>query len=321
MRQKHKRYVRRYLPFVVSVILIIVLVSYAPWSQVSHILADFDLGTILLLVGLSLIYYGLKTIRFWYLLQAMNIQKPFKLVALSYMSAQPVSLLPGGEIYRSHALRRYTGVPIETSLPQFTMQGILEGGAMTSLMVISALALGTLRLVAISLAVFVLVVTIAISRGYISNVTRIANRLPFVNLTERSIQKFSKRHEAVLTWNWLPFLFGISLLIELSGTAIAYAAVVGLDGHINFYQAVLFYAIPIIVGFISLLPGGIGLSEQSAIGVLLLSRISIAHAIASTLIMRVTIVGLGVLYGCMALLFRPVRGLLCNLDSKASPNS
>jgi len=213
MKQRTKRYLRRYIPLLVSIVLVIVLVGYAPWGQVGKILADFDLGSILLLIGLSLIYYALKTIRFWYLLQAMHIHQPLNVVAVSYISAQPVSLLPAGEIYRSHELRKHTGVPIEASLPQFTMQGILEGGAMALLMLISALALGTLRLPAIILAAFVLLLIIAISRGYVSNATRLANRLPFVNLTEKSIQRFSKRHKAVLTWHWLPFLFGLSLLI------------------------------------------------------------------------------------------------------------
>ncbi len=295
------------MPFVISVMLIVLLISYAPWREIGGILTDFDAGTIVILVLLSTAYYALKTIRFWYLLQAMNIQQPLKLVGMSYLSAQPVSLLPAGEIYRSHALRRYTGVPFERSLPQFTMQGVLEGSAMAVLLLISALALGTLRLPALILAALVLVITIAISRGYIANTTRLVNRLPFLSLSEHSIESFSKRHEAVLTWRWLPFLFGLSLLVELVGAAIAYVSVAGIGGHINGYQAALFYVIPVIVGFVSLLPGGLGLSEQSAVGVLLLSKATTAQAVAATLIMRVTIVGLGVVYGTVALLAGQVR--------------
>jgi uncharacterized membrane protein YbhN (UPF0104 family) len=92
---------KRVLPFIISLLLVGVLAGYAPWGEVGHIFADFDAGTIVGLVGLSLVYYALKTVRFWYLLQAMGINQPFKLVALSYMSAQPVTLLPAGELYRS----------------------------------------------------------------------------------------------------------------------------------------------------------------------------------------------------------------------------
>jgi uncharacterized protein (TIRG00374 family) len=298
---------RRFVPVVISLILLVILASYAPWDKIGGILSDFDLGTILILIGLSLAYYSLKTVRFWYLLKAMGINQQFGVVALSYISAQPVTLLPAGEVYRSHSLERHTGVPVRDSLPQFAMQGVLEGAAMATLAGISALALGTLRIPVLILAVVVLLVTIAIGRGYVANFTRILNRLPFVNVTNRNIEQFSDRHRAVLSLHWLPFLYALSLVTEVLGAAIAYTAVVGLGAHINVYQAVLVYVLPIVVGFISFLPGGFGVSEQSAVGILLLANVSVAHAVASTLTMRVTIVGLGVLYGGVAMLFSRTR--------------
>ncbi len=297
----------RFAPIVISVALLIVLIGYAPWDKVGSILGDFDAGTVATLIALSLAYYALKSVRFWYLLKAMEINEPFWVVTLSYISAQPVTLLPAGEIYRSHALERHTGVPVRHSLPQFTMQGVLEGAAIATLAVISALALGTLRIPVLILATVVLIVTIAIGRGYVANITRILNRLPFINVTNRNIEQFSERHRAVLSLHWLPFLYGISLIIEAVGSAIAYTAVVGLGAHINVYQAVLVYSLPLVVGFVSLLPAGLGVSEQSAVGILLLANVSVAHAVASTLIMRVTIVGLGVVYGGFAMIIGRVR--------------
>jgi uncharacterized protein (TIRG00374 family) len=302
-----KQSLQRIVPIVISIVLLIILASYAPWGKVGHVLADLDFSTIIILLVLSLLYYSLKALRSWYLLQAMGIQQPFKLVALSYIAAQPVSLLPAGEAYRSQTLHRITGVPVQRSLPQFTMQGFLEAAAMVSIMIVSTLALNTLRLPAIILGILVLIFAIAISRGYVANVTRLVNRLPFLHLSERDIQGFNQRHEAVLSWQWLPFLYGLSLVAELVGTAIAFTSVVGLGGHLSIYQSCLFYVIPVIVGFVSLLPGGIGISEQSAIGVLLLSHIHIATAVAATVVMRVTIVGLGVLYGVIALLIEKFR--------------
>jgi uncharacterized protein (TIRG00374 family) len=297
---------RKLSSFVISAVLIGVLASYAPWAKVGHILSDFDLSTILILIGLSLLYYALKTLRFWYLLRALEIYKPLPIVAISYMSAQPVSLLPAGEVYRSYALQRYAGVPVKQSASQFTLQGVLEGGAMTLLMVVSALTLGTLRLAALALLVVFLVIVFCIQRGYLANAGRTLNKLPFVNLTEHAIEDFSQQNRAVLTRRWLPLLSGMSLLIEVVGSAIAYVSVVGIGGHINVFQAALLYIVPVIVGFLSLLPGGIGLSEQSAIGVLYLSGTPLALAVAATLIMRVTIVGLGVIYGLAASLIAHV---------------
>jgi uncharacterized protein (TIRG00374 family) len=300
--------VRKLLPFVISIVLVIVLVSYAPWGEVANILSDFDLGTIFVLIGLSLAYYGLKAFRFWWLLIAMDIRKPFWLVALSYISAQPASQLPGGEVFRSHALAKQAGVPVKKSIAQFTMQGILEGAGLATVMLVSALALHAVRVPAILLTIAVIIGFVGLIRGYLVPFLRIVNKvLPFVNVSEKSIQSFNNRHKDVLNRKWLPPMYALSLLTELLGTAIAYTSIHGLGGHINVFQAGLMYVIPVIVSFISLLPGGLGLSEQSSIGVLVLSHVSTGLAVAGTLVMRATIVGLGVIYGVIALIIGQLR--------------
>jgi uncharacterized protein (TIRG00374 family) len=291
---------RKWLPIVISLILVCVLAALAPWDEIGKVLQDLDLWAIIVLIGLSLLYYGLKAIRFWYILQAMGIRQPLNLVALSYIGAQPVSLLPAGEIYRSHALRRHTGVPVNKSIGQFTLQGLFEGGAMAAILFISALALGTLRVPALILCIIVLLLLLLVNAGYLKDAATALNRLPFVDITENTIEQFSQKNRAALSREWFPLLFGLSFAIEIVGTGIAYVSVAGIGGHISAFQAAFLYVIPIIIGFISLLPGGIGLSEQGAIGVLLLSKISFAVAVAATLIMRVTIVGLGVFYGLIA---------------------
>jgi uncharacterized protein (TIRG00374 family) len=297
------KYLRKGLPFAISIVLILILIEYAPWGKIGETLDNLHWQTIVMLVVLSFLYYGLKILRFWYLLKAIKLRRPFPIVALSYISAQPVSLLPAGEVYRSKALNRYAGVPIKDSISQFSLQGVLEGSAMALLMLVSSLAEGSLRVVAIIVALFMAAIIILIRRGYLFQIGKGLNHLPFLNITNQDLKNFSQSNSEVLTRRWLPKLFGISLITEIVGSAIAYVSVVGIGGHINIFQAALFYIIPVIVGFISFLPGGFGLSEQSAVGVLYLSHVSLAKAVAATLLMRVTIVLLGVLYGLAALLY------------------
>jgi uncharacterized protein (TIRG00374 family) len=299
---KKAKYIRRFLPIAISIVLIIVLIGYAPWNEVGSIADDITFTHIMELLLLSVAYYALKTIRFWYLLKAMDIHQPFWIVSLSYLSAQPVSLLPGGELYRSRSLEQHTGVPISRSVAQFTMQGILEGTAMVTLAIISALALGKLRILFICLGAVLVASIFLINRGGITNAGHLLNRLPFLNIRDETLEKLSEHHRAVLRFRWFSLLYGISLLVEAVGSAIAYVSVAAVGGHIGIPQAVLAYVIPIIIGFVSLLPAGLGISEQSAIGIMLLSNVKIAVAVAGTLIMRVSIVLTGLVYGLAALL-------------------
>lgn len=301
MPKRFKKF-RKFIPFVISIALIIVLIGYAPWDDVGGILDDLTFSYIAGLILLSIVYYALKTIRFWYLLRAMEIHQSFWVVSLSYISAQPVSLLPGGELYRSRELERYTGVPFKKSAAQFTMQGLLEGAAMVTLAIISALVLGKLRVLFICLGILIILGIVGIAKGGIVNAGRLLNKLPFLELTDEGLERFSKRHRAVLRWKWFSWLFVLSLFVEFTGSAIAYASIAAVGGHIGIPQAILAYVIPIIIGFVSLLPAGLGISEQSAIGIMLLSHVKIATAVAGTLLMRVSIVGTGVIYGVVGLL-------------------
>jgi uncharacterized protein (TIRG00374 family) len=296
------KHLRTWLPVLISLLLLGVLVSIAPWHEILRVLSDFDLGTIILLILLSIAYYGFKSIRFNLILRSMGINKDVKLVYLSYMSAQPISLLPAGEIYRSHSLRKYTGVPVNRSIGQFTVQGILEGSAMASVLLISALALGELRVWALVFSLLLVAIVGLIRAGYLAPTFKQLNRIPFINVSDKNIELFSRSNREALSRERLPLLLIMSIIIELTGTAIAYIAAVSLGGNINFFQAAFVYTVPIIIGFISFLPGGIGLSEQGSVAVLLLSGSSVAIAVAATLVMRVTIVGLGIIYGLLAML-------------------
>jgi uncharacterized membrane protein YbhN (UPF0104 family) len=146
-----------------------------------------------------------------------------------------------------------------------------------------------------------LIVLLLIRAGYLTNAGNALNRVPFINITEGTIEQFSRKNRDALSREWFPLLFGLSLLTEMVGTAVAFISVAGIEGHINIFQAAFLYIVPVIIGFISFLPGGIGLSEQGAVGVLLLSKVSLAVSVAATLVMRVTIVGLGAFYGLIAI--------------------
>lgn len=292
-----KQQLRRFLPIIISGILIIILIGYAPWSQVLEILADLDATTIALLVGLSLLYYAIKVIRFWYMLRTLGIHQPLRVVTQTYMAAQPVTLLPAGEIYRCRMLERYTGVPMKDSLPTFTSQGLFEGAGMAAVGIVCALSLGQLRFPVITLGVIVVLAGVAIRMGYLHPLLRLIDKLPLVSISHNGSLHFSTGNAKMLKLPYLPIILGMSIIGEILGGLIAYVSVVGLDGHINLATAMLVYIIPMVVGFLSLLPGGLGASEQSAVGLLLIAGTGVALAVAATLLMRVTIVGLGVLYG------------------------
>lgn len=291
---------KRLIPIAVSIILIAILIGYAPWPEVWKAMQKLSLASIGLLILFSISYYTLKTIRFQLMLKAMEIRKPIKEVALSYMAAQPVSLLPAGELYRSRTLEQRTGVPMKESAPQFTMQGLLEGAGIAIVGVIATLGIGKLRVPMIILMVAVIAGFIVVRKANLVVLRKYINSIPFVNVSRARLKKFAEGNRNILFGPQLPWLILLSVFIELVGAAAAYVAVTGLGGDIGPFEAIIVYIVPLLVSFVSFLPGGIGASEQSAVGILVLSGLSVAIAVGATLIMRATIVGSGVLYGASA---------------------
>lgn len=299
---KIPRPLRQLLPVILSAVLLVVLIGYAPWSQVGQVLTKLSLALIILLLLLAMFYYALKAIRFWYMMRALGFHQPVGKVMLSYMSAQPITLLPAGELYRNHAFERHTGVPMRETIPSFTMQGLFEGAAMAIVGIISAIALGTLRLPALILTLLVAIGLIGVKAGQLKTFLDALNRIPFINIRKEHREAFSRGNQVMLERRWFSWLLILSIANELIGVLIALVAVNGLGGHINGFQAAFVYIVPVIVGFLSLLPAGLGASEQSSIGVLLLIHLNVALAVAATLLIRATLVGTGIIFGALATL-------------------
>jgi uncharacterized membrane protein YbhN (UPF0104 family) len=294
------KWLRAALPFVISLALLTIILKLAPWEQVFDTLGEVNFSSLVLLFCLSLCYYLAKISRFWYMLRVLKVPLRFVETGKLYLAAQPVSLLPGGEIYRSRIIKLYENVEMERTLPTFATQGLLEGLALATVALLASLTLGIGRFAALMLLVVALVGIGGVRRGYLKNVIGWFNRIPMINLSAQRLQRFSSSSQNLLIGRVLSGLFGLSLLAEIIGVAIVYTSVHGVGGHLTVAQAALLYVIPIIVGFISFLPGGFGASEQVAIGTLLVMGEGAAVAVAATLLMRFWIVISGLLYGLVA---------------------
>jgi uncharacterized protein (TIRG00374 family) len=294
---------KRYLPFVVSIGLLILLAVFAPWQQALDELGDLKITTFGLLLMFSLIYYAAKTYRYWLMLGPIGIKQPFKVVALTYLSAQSVTLLPAGELYRNTMLERYTGVGMAKSSPTFLMQGVLEGVVLAGLALLGAATLKKAALPIGVVAFLIAGIIFVLKGGYLARSRRLAgwiNKLPFIQVSRRRLQTFSKQNEALLSSKIFAGLIGLSLISELAGVAIIYTSIHALGGHINFYAASIIYTVPIVVSFVTFLPGGLGANEQSSVGLMLLFHVSAVVAVAAVLLTRIYITGLGVIYGWIA---------------------
>lgn len=317
MTAQHKHLIRKYLPLIVGAGLVAYIGLSTDWQQVGDALTKHSIGTLALMFGLSLVFYAAKTIRFWYMLKPIGASQPLGIVAMAYISAQPASLLPAGELYRNRSLERFTGVPMAKSSPTFLMQGVSEGITICALGIAAGIISGGTSLIltiVIGTALVAFLALLANPRiAHSKWVVNAINKLPYVDLSRKHLSEFNRQNRAMLQPVPFAIIIGITLIAELAGIGITLVAIDGLGADISLAGATIAYGLPIIASFVSFLPGGVGAADQVSISTMRTYGIEQGQAVAATLISRFYIVVLGVVFGVVghfiarALGLRPVQ--------------
>lgn len=297
----------RYLPLLLGIVILGVIVLIAPWTQISELIDKIPLVTFLILATLSIIYYGSKTIRFWYILRLLSIRKPLPIVSLLYLSGQPFSLLPAGELYRTVLLKKHLGVSMSKSSPSVTIQGLVEAIVLLSFSIIGAFLIGQNQFLVAVVGFFLVLVVITLQRGWLSRMDSVLTKLPYVSIDKDKYQKFITSHQELLTPRALAALLLFSMIPVLSGVGILYISARAIGFDVSFMESLIGYSLPVIVSGLSFLPGGLGVSEGGTIGLLQLFGASAAAAITIALLIRIFTLVSGLLFGLIAQIILHIR--------------
>lgn len=300
----------RYIPLAIGLIILLIIALLAPWEQIEELLENVPFTILLALFGLSLVYYAAKTLRFWYILHLLNISANLKTVSLLYLSGQPFSLLPAGELYRTVLLKKHLGISISKSSPSVTIQGLVEAIVLIALSLIGALFIGENTLAVGGVGVLLIILIIALQRGWLSKTYSLVGKLPYVSISQKKFQDFIQSHREILAPKPLFILIAFSLVPVISGVGILYLSSKAIGFNIGFVESMIGYSLPVILSGLSFLPGGLGVSEGGSIGILQLFGASAAGAIAITLLVRIFTLVAGLFYGIIAQLILHSRKIL-----------
>ncbi|MCB1616919.1 MAG: flippase-like domain-containing protein, partial [Pseudomonadales bacterium] len=160
----------------------------------------------------------------------------------------------------------------------------------------------------IGLAVFLLMFSIIIiinQPSLILKITAVLQRidLPLVRRLVDGIPHFIQHSSSLLSPGVLITSIGIGL-VSWSAEALAFSWLVHAMGHdVSTLLLMSIFAISMIGGAISFLPGGVGAAEGIMAGLLILVGLDSAEALAATLICRLTTLWFAVIIGVVALTY------------------
>jgi len=275
------------------------------WRAVLTAAGQVGLIGLAVALSLSLANYGLRFVRWQTYLDAMGHPVPWRPSLGIYLAGFALTTTPGkaGEMLRGVLLRR-RGVPYPVSFAAFFSERLSDLLAIMLLALIGLAAYPSARrIVAVGAALVIsgllLLTNAALARRLAARITGSSALAQLARHVLEVLQRARQCHS--------PLLFGTATALSVVGWAAeAWAFHLILDWMntpVSLTFAVFVYAVSMLAGALSFLPGGLGGTEAVMVLLLLSCGVSDADAVAATVVMRLSTLWFAVGLGAAAVLF------------------
>lgn len=309
-------YGRLILGLVFGVAVLVGFALYADLQSLAMNLGGFTWWYLFPVLGLTVLSYGLRFLKWHYFLGRAQIQVPAKLSVLVFLSGFSMAITPGklGELIKSWLLKSSLQIPVARTAPVVVAERLTDLVALVLLCLMGAFTYVddprlALLLLLSSLAVLALTAVLAHPRPY-GWLVAIVRLLPRCDRPANWLAEVGASLHCLLRPGPLVATSLFSALAWL-GECIGFWLVInGLPGaEASLSLAVFIFSATTVAGALSFLPGGLGVTEGGMI--LLLIRwaegLSRSGAVAATVLIRLCTLWTGVAIGFVALAYFKAR--------------
>ena len=288
------------------------LIVYGDWRQLSALLAEFPWRWLPPTLGLTLVNFGVRLLKWHWYLRLIRAPISFGQSARIYGISFLMMMTPGkvGEFVRAFMVRNVSGAPFSVVAPVVLAERMTDGLAMILLAGLGLLAIddGRIRMAALAALLIIAGIIIAIQvRPLALWCLALGQRLPLVN---RFADKLSAFYESSYFLLQPKYLFTSVLIgvVSWASQGIGFYLVLlgfGAEAGVGpMFTAVSAFNMSTVVGAVVATPGGLGGVESSlaALSIQLLDM-SRPAAAAAALVIRFATLWFGVAIGlvCLAL--------------------
>jgi len=274
------------------------------WRDLDLLSGEVVLG----LLGLSLVNYLLRAWRWLIYSRRLGVDVPLGRNALYFVAGFALGTTPGkiGEAFRVWLIERCHGYRYERVTPLFIADRLSDMNGVLALCLVGALGFPGHFWPAAAVALAVGLVTLAFVRP---RVLRGAVNLGYGALRPHGRRLFAKARTALRHTQRLfePRLYLATLLLSAAGWfAESFAfhwLLLDLGQAVSLPQSVFVFTFAIVIGALSMLPGGLGSAEATMMGLLVLLGVEFGTALVATAVIRVTTLWFGVALGFAAMPF------------------
>ena len=238
---------------------------YADVNELGDRLSHFAWSAFAAALGLALLNYVLRFIRWQIYLRRIDVSLPTALSARIFLSGFALSVTPGklGELVKSYLLREARGVPIARSAPLVLAERVTDLLALLILGVIGVSIYGVARTMIVAGACTVAALLVMLSWPPLAHLgIRIVTALgPTKKLRPRLFEFYDGLAALVRPrpLTWATAIAALAWLAECAGFALIIGGFAGTA--VPFGSAILIYAATTVAGALSFLPGGLLVTE------------------------------------------------------------
>lgn len=284
-------------------------VLWSGWAEVTAAIAQVGWLMTGVALLLSLLNYGLRFVRWQLYLAQLGHTLPWREHFRIYMAGFSMTIVPGkvGETIRSVFLKAH-GVDYAKSVAVFFSE---QASNLISMVILAAFGVWVYP----AAQPFVLILSAALLAGLVvlqqakllAMLDQFAQRWLPVKLARVSHAAFTTIAHAGQCLRFPVLSLGLAIGVVAWGAegVALYFMLHSLGSDISLQTTLFIYAFSMLVGAISFLPGGLGGVEATMIGLLMLNQLDQAHAVAVTLLIRLTTLWFAIALGGMAMMRIP----------------
>jgi uncharacterized membrane protein YbhN (UPF0104 family) len=302
--------IRRAERFVVlSVVLFVAALALAAvWlggeTMLARVLA-LSPGLIAGLLGLSVANYVARAVRWHLFCRRIGLHVPWLRSLVYYVAGFSMTVTPGklGEALRLWLLRRGHGYSYERTAGLLVADRLNDAGAMALLATLGLFSFGAYAWTALAAAALIAAITLLFLRPMLllaltefayARIGRWPRPFARVRIALRHLGRLAswRLYGGTLVLAWLGWLAEAGAFHWL---------LVSLGAKIAPDRAVSVFALSMLAGALVILPGGLGGTEATMVGLLVASGVPVDVAVSATAVIRVTTLWFGVGLGFTAL--------------------
>ena len=293
------------LMIVAAVAIYAIFLFISDYQKISDVVIDFRIEYLIPILSLVTVSW-IPLILMWHLLLKKNgINIPFRKNIVIWLSGSALSLTPGqvGELIKSQLIKTLYDIPRTKTAPVVLVEKFysLTGSIIAGIIGIIILGMD-FNLVLFSIAILSIIFLLIYYRPVLQYGLKRITKFKFFskysdNITDSyEILRNSTGSGISSICIALAICYWIIISLSVYVTLLAF----GIEGA-SFLKTISIYTSSVIIGVITFIPGGLGITESSLVGLFTLEGINVSIALILSVVIRLTTLWYSVSIGFIGL--------------------